>query len=121
MPDFLGDVARCLKMGVVLPCSTVRHSERGIVLLEQVVALALLGVLLMSILGPLLTEVFAAQRARRSSQASHLAGQRLEAILAGAAPPESSARRPLDPDRWGPYRWPCVSGRGATPWTAWRS
>ncbi len=80
-------------------------NDRGGILIDQVVALALLGLLVVSIFSLLTTGTLAAHLARESSLAGGLAAQKLEAILASAETPSDAPRQPLDPQRFPRYEW----------------
>jgi len=79
--------------------------DRGGVLIEQLIALALLSLLVMSIFSLLTTGTLAAHLAHGSSLAGGLAAQKLEEILASPERPGEVARQPLDPQRFPRYEW----------------
>src|SRR3990172_5454068 len=80
-------------------------NDRGGVLLEQLVAITLLGLLVASIFSLLTTGTLAAHLARESSLAGGLASQKLEEILASSSEPVDVPRQPLDPQRFPRYEW----------------
>lgn len=79
--------------------------DRGGVLIEQVVALALLSLLVVSIFSLLTVGTRAAHLAQESSLAGGLAAQKLEEVLASSEDPTAVSRRPLDPQRFPRYDW----------------
>ncbi len=79
--------------------------DRGGVLIEQVVALALLSLLVVSIFSLLTVGTRAAHLAQESSLAGGLAAQKLEEILASSDDPFGIPRRRLDPQRFPRYDW----------------
>ncbi len=80
-------------------------NDRGSVLVEQLIALALLSLLVMSIFSLLTTGTLAAHLARESSLAGGLAAQKLEEILASTEELVDVPRQPLDPQRLPRYEW----------------
>lgn len=79
--------------------------QRGSILIDQLVALALLGLLLVSVFSLLSTGTLAARLVRQSAQAGALAAQRLEETLSTPAGATETARQPLDPQRFPGYEW----------------
>ncbi len=79
--------------------------DRGTVLVEQLIALALLSLLVVSIFSLLTTGTLAAHLARESGLAGGFAAQKLEEILASPEEPADVSRQPLDPQRFPRYDW----------------
>ena len=77
--------------------------NRGSILLDQMVALALLGLLVVSTFSLLTTGTLAAHLARESSVAGGLAAQKLEETL--ASEPAEVRRQLIDPVRFPRYEW----------------
>lgn len=74
-------------------------------LLDQIVAIALLGVLVASIFSVLTAGSLAAQMAREFSLAGGLAAKKLEEITAACEEPAGVSRQALDPQRFPRYEW----------------
>jgi type II secretory pathway pseudopilin PulG len=86
--------------------------ECGSGLVEHVVALALLGLLAVSLIGLLLAGSLAARSARDHSTAAWLAAQQLEQITGGRGTPASVSRSRLDPNRFPGYQWEATVAEG---------
>ncbi len=79
--------------------------HRGSVLLENLVAMALLGLLFVSVLGLLATGSLAAQMAKELSLSEQLAAQKLEEVTAECLRLRGVDRRALDPVWFPGYEW----------------
>lgn len=79
--------------------------DRGGVLIEQILALTLLSVLVVSLFSLLTVGSFAAQIAQQRSLAAGLAAQKLEEIIGSSRDPLPVLRRPVDPGRFPTYHW----------------
>ena len=79
--------------------------ERGSILIDQLVALALLGLLLVGVFSLLTVGNLAAQLVRRSALAVGLAAQKMEEVLAAPGEPVEVPRQALDPQRHPSYDW----------------
>ena len=71
-------------------------SQRGSILIDQLVALALLGLLLVGVFSLLTTGSLAAQLVRQSTLAGGVAAQKMEEILNRSEEPVSVPRQPVD-------------------------
>lgn len=79
--------------------------DRGSILIEQLVAITLMGLLVVSIFSLLTTGSLGAQIARESSLAGGLAAQKLEEITGSWEEPTPVDRGPLDPRRFPRHEW----------------
>ncbi|MGQ0571579.1 MAG: hypothetical protein ACT4P5_18920 [Armatimonadota bacterium] len=78
---------------------------RGSVLIEQLLATALLGLLVVSLFSLLTTGSLAARMAQELALAGDLAAHKLEEITGSWEEAVEVARRPLDPERFPKYEW----------------
>lgn len=81
------------------------EQARGSVLLEQLLAISVLGILVVSVFSVLTTGSLAAQMAQKLSLASGLAAEKLEEISARCEGSAEASRRPFDPKRFPGYQW----------------
>jgi type II secretory pathway pseudopilin PulG len=79
--------------------------DRGAILIEQLLAIALLGLLVVGTLGLLTTGALAAQMAQKASVASGLAARQLEALADACAEPAPVPRAPFDAVEFHDYEW----------------
>ena len=79
--------------------------DRGSVLVEQVVAIALLGLLLVGVFSLLATGSLAARLARELSTAGNLAAEKLEDVIQNPGAPAVVSREPVDRERFPRYEW----------------
>ena len=79
--------------------------HRGSVLIEQILAIALLSVVVVSLFSLLATGSMAGQLAQELSLAGALAAQKLEETLASREEPTEVPRQLLDPRRFPGYEW----------------
>lgn len=79
--------------------------SRGSILVEQVIALALMSIMLVSIFSLLTAGSLAAQVSQEFSLASGLAAQKLEQIMGSREDPTEVERQPLDPERYPKHYW----------------
>jgi hypothetical protein len=79
--------------------------QRGSILIDQLVALALLGLLLVGVFSLLTTGNLAAQLVRQSGLAGGLAAQKLEEILDNPEEPQAVPRQAVDPVRFPRLEW----------------
>jgi type II secretory pathway pseudopilin PulG len=79
--------------------------DRGSLLIEHLVAMALLSLLVVSVFSMLSTGSWAAHRAKETRLAGTLAAQKLEELTARCDDTTDVSRQPLDPVRFPGYQW----------------
>ncbi len=79
--------------------------NRGSILIEQLVAIALMSIMLVSVFSLLTAGALAAQMAQEFGLAGGLAAQKLEEITGGREEPTGGLRQPIDPDRYPRHEW----------------
>ncbi len=79
--------------------------DRGSLLLEHLVAMALLSLMVVSVFSMLSTGSWAAQRAKETRLAGSLAAQKLEELTARCDDTTDISRQPFDPVRFPGYQW----------------
>ncbi|MDR7518381.1 MAG: hypothetical protein QN131_00150 [Armatimonadota bacterium] len=87
---------------------SLASNSRGSVLLEQLVAIAVLGLLVVSTFSLLTTGTLAAQTAQKMSVAGTLAAQKLEEFSGQCGEFTTTPRQPLDPQQFPGYQWRAV-------------
>ena len=83
--------------------NSIQH--RGSLLIEHLVAMALLGLLVVSVFSLLSTGSRAAQMAKEARIAGSLAAQKLEELTARCDRTTDVSPQPLDPARFSGYQW----------------
>lgn len=95
---------------------TLRAETRqgGSILLEHLLALALLSVLVISTLSLLMVGSTAAQMAQRASLGGELAAEKLEELSESCEAPTEVTRQPVDPGRFPGYHWQAATSEVAS-------
>lgn len=80
-------------------------SDRGSILLEQLVAMGLMSLMLVGLFSLLTAGALGAQMSSELSLAGGLAAQKLEEIAGSREEPTNVVRQPLDPERFPRHEW----------------